>query len=403
MRKNLTDLFVQNVRQRGDHRADYLDTSDPGLVLRVSPSGVKSWSYLYKVPGEGGLTRTGKPRKGRQHRMTLGNYPMVSLGEAREKVRDLKTSVGQGVDPRVEAMVLAKSKADNTVDLVGQRMYQRVLDEGVLKRPDKIESALRLYIYPHLGQKPISEVTRGDVKALIARFMKLQKPSAADAAKKYMSRIFNFALDEEIIDRNPIDGLKRGHTQSKKDRILEDEELVAAWQAADNLGYPWGDAVKLLMLTGCRKREITWAKWSEIKSNERALVIPSDRYKTDQTLMVPMSDTAWSVLQAISREGEYIFSANGGESPINSDTYLKRHLTKRLPDATPPWTLHDLRRTLRTNLPRLGISGEIAERVLGHGPKDKIEGIYNLYGYADEKRDALQRYDDFLRGLTNDG
>lgn len=330
---------------------------------------------------------------------------MVSLGQARNQVRELKTRVDTGNDPRVEMMAQARSSSENTVKVVGDMMYEQVLVEGKLRRPDKIESALRLYVYPHFAHQPISSVTRQDVKAVLNNYMKQGKHGVAREAKKYLSRLFIFALEEELIDRNPIDKLKNDSlTHSERDRTLEDDELVATWQAADRLGYPWGDAVKLLMLTGCRKREITWARWSEIKPSEQALIIPSERYKTGQTLLVPLPDTAWAILQSIPRhdDSDFIFSVNNGKSPINSDTYLKRNLMKYLPNDMPSWTLHDLRRTLRTNLPRLKVPGEIAERVLGHGPKGKIEAIYNRYEYADEKRDALQKHDDFLKGLINE-
>jgi integrase len=152
------------------------------------------------------------------------------------------------------------------------------------------------------------------------------------------------------------------------------------------------------MLTGCRESEICGARWHEYDAKAATLVIPPDRYKSDRAFLVPLSADAKAIIEALQRfnGGDFMLSTTNGEKPIAGVhrkvlNQLHSGAEKILGGPIARFALHDLRRTVRTHLPRLGVSDVVAELVLGHSLRG-LEARYNLYGYAEEKRDALQRW-----------
>src|SRR5262249_31644237 len=151
----------------------------------------------------------------------------------------------------------------------------------------------------------------------------------------------------------------------KRDRVLDAGEVSAVWKAAEKTAWPYGPAIRLLILTAARREEIGALRWSEIHGDE--IRIPGERSKTDGPRTIPLSSTALALIQDLPRVGEYVFSANG--SGLGGWSKAKRAI-----DATaakrngplPPWRLHDLRRTAATNLQRLGVVLQVVEAVLGH-------------------------------------
>lgn len=154
----LTELMIKRLRSPSSSRVEYADSLAPGLVLRVSRGGAKAWSLKYKVPGEGGVTSTGRMKKGRSHRLTLGSWPAMSLADARAAATDAARQAARGVDCR-------RSRLQYVADSVSA-VATTMLKQAKISSAPNMERVLRLHVMPTLGHKPIREVTWADVRLL---------------------------------------------------------------------------------------------------------------------------------------------------------------------------------------------------------------------------------------------
>jgi len=180
-------------------------------------------------------------------------------------------------------------------------------------------------------------------------------------------------------------GLKRGDAKSR-DRVLSDKELAAVWQAAPKIGL-LGTAVRLLILTGARREEITQLRWSEIQDDD--IHLEGDRTKNGEAHIIPLTLTARAILDRLPRiaDSDFVFT-NNGVKPIVAWARPKADLDDV--SGITGWRIHDLKRTLATGMQKLGIGLQVVEAVLGHvsGSRAGIVGIYQRHDFAEEKRKA---------------
>jgi hypothetical protein len=178
--------------------------------------------------------------------------------------------------------------------------------------------------------------------------------------------------------------------------LRPDDDLRAVWRAADGLGYPYGPLVRLLMLTGQRRAEVGEAQWCEFDLERRLWTITAARFKSDAVHVLPLSDEAMAILEALPRwrGGDFVFSTNGGRKPVDGFSYAKARIDKLVAAqrgrAAEPWVFHDLHRTVRTRLSALRVPHEVAELVIGHARK----GFARIYGapFQPGEREMLADY-----------
>jgi integrase len=156
----------------------------------------------------------------------------------------------------------------------------------------------------------------------------------------------------------------------------------------------------LLLLTGQRRDEIAGAKWSEVDLDKGLLTIGAERMKAKAGHVVPLSTTAAEILSGLPRfvKGDYVFSGQAGARPFSGFSKAKARLDKAAGHVA-PYTLHDLRRTVRTRLAELGVTPFIGESVLAHTQKG-VHAIYDLHRYTDEKRAALLAWERRLLAIV---
>jgi integrase len=184
------------------------------------------------------------------------------------------------------------------------------------------------------------------------------------------------------------------------------EEARAVWKASNKLADPWGPAIRLLMLTGCRESEICSARWPWYDAKAATLLIPPESYKSNRNFLIPLARAATAIVGSLHRlnGGDFMLSTTNGEKAVagiarKTLDKLHKEAEKILGRPMKRFALHDFRRTVRTHLPRLGVTDVVAELVLGHALKG-LQARYNVYGYADEKRDALERWAGELLGMA---
>jgi Phage integrase family len=181
----------------------------------------------------------------------------------------------------------------------------------------------------------------------------------------------------------------------KRDRVLSDGELRALWRAAEKTAWPFGPAIRLLILTAARREEIGALRWSEIHGDE--IRIPGERSKTGEPRIIPLSPTAVELIGALPRTGDHVFTTNG-TTAIGGWSKAKRLLGTTAAEihGSPlaPWRLHDIRRSVATGLQRLGVGLQVIESVLGHvsGSRAGIVGVYQRHQFEAEKRQALEAW-----------
>ncbi|SES98612.1 site-specific integrase [Oceanicella actignis] len=170
-----------------------------------------------------------------------------------------------------------------------------------------------------------------------------------------------------MIDASPIAGMKPLSKERSRERVLTDDELGALWTACDAEGYPFGDCMKLLILSGQRRAEVAEMRWSELDLEKRLWTLPSQRAKNGRQHTVPITDAMLDVLRRVPRfiGSDYVFTTTG-KSPVSGFGRLKDRLDKALPDGTEGWTIHDLRRTMSTNMAMLGVPQPVTEALLNH-------------------------------------
>jgi integrase len=263
-----------------------------------------------------------------------------------------------------------------------------------------------MHVLPLLGQKPIAEVKRAEINKLLDLLLDEGRdggpmPGAAKAVIKHVHHLFDFAVDRGIIESNPAHKLKRKlKSNGAAHRALDDAELRAIWKAADEIGYPYGPWIQLLMLTGRRRSEWSEASRSEIDTEAREHNIPASRYKTGIPHSVPLTREAWEIVDALPiwNGGDFLFSTTGGRKPINSAAGAKKQIDK-LAGPMAKWQIHDFRVTAETRMAKLGINPDHFEAVLGHVKKG-MQKVYNRHEYAAEKRAALDLYSTHLMGVV---
>jgi integrase len=361
------------------------DDQIPGFFARRLPSGRVVYRYIYRIHGL-------------QQTISLGVDGAVTPDLARKLAKKYAGEVVMGRNPLTERRA-ARARERSTLSLICDDWLKQAV-RGRLRTARAIERLVDNHIKPALGSMSILGIKRSDVVRMLDRIAEESGEPMADRVLTWLGRIFNwYAIRCEQFRTPLVRGMRRTSTKERaRTRTLSDAELIALWRATADGGAH--DAfIRFSLLTACRRTEAGAMHRREIDGSN--WIIPESRYKTNYSLLVPLSDAALAILAARLQEG-YLFGSQG--RPLGSFSRHKVALDRRMLDelrkADPkaelaPWCVHDLRRTARSLMSRAGVSSDHAERVLGHIVTG-IRGIYDLYQYADEKRDAVTR----LAGLV---
>lgn len=383
MKRKLTTKFVENHKPNPSQRLDIRDELMPGLVLRISTSGTKTFC-LHKRIG------------GKMRRLTIGRCGVLSLSEARERVRQILYEIETGqFEDRTGVKVATKPTLGEVIpDYIEKHAKPR-------NRDWKRKKAL-LDKFTDLHGKQIDQIKRADVVRACDVIHK-STPVSANRALAHLKHLMSWCVDRGLLDASPIAGLKPLTKEKPRERVLSEKELRALWAACDAEGYPFGDCMKLLILSGQRRAEVAEMRWSELDLEKRLWTLPSQRAKNGRQHTIPITDAMLVVLKRMPRflGSDYVFTTTG-KSPVSGFGRLKDRLDKSMPDGTEPWIIHDLRRTMSTNMAMLGVPQPVTEALLNHktGVVSGVAAIYNVYSYADEKREALGAWSQHLMKLV---
>lgn len=383
----LTDISIRNLAAHPSERYEVFDAKIPGFAVRVFPSGVRSFVVFYRV-------------KGRLRRLTLGRYPMVSLAEARRLASEALNRVAHGTDPQRERSAERHgSRFRDTVETFVRLHCERHNRQNTAQETARV---LRTRFVTKWGSRDVREISKADVVGVLDAIMGAGLPSAANHALAGIRKFFAWCVERGLVDANPCAGVRAPAPHQSRDRVLSDIELAALWRGCDQAGYPFGDIVKLLVLTAQRRGEVTQMRWSEIDIAGATWSIPAERTKSNRAQVVPLIAHAIEILNRVPRlQSELVFPAVGAETrSFSGFSKAKRRLD--LLSSIQSWTLHDVRRSVATGLARLGVAPHVVERLLNHttGTLGGVAGVYNRFGYLPEMRAALELWAAHLEKLA---
>ncbi len=371
-------------------------------------------------------------------RVTLGPYnPHVepggpgSLAWARKEARAALEAIVDGKHPDEERRLKAEEERLKAAKLqqetFGNAVAEFIAGElGGLRSGRATEATLRRVFLgqqregkkiaewidgpdPVWRDRPVAQLRRLDI---VERLDAVKRGGGKHAARHALSAVrkfFNWAAEGErwgvevspcagISDR--VIGFRRDRRELKRTRVLSDDELRHLWAAAEGLANPYGSLVKLLAITGQRLNDIASARWSEIDLEKAVLTVPPERYKTATAHEVPLTPRAVRIIEQLPRfaGGRYALTTTAGRRPISGTSKMKQRLDLAIAaqnggEPVPAWTLHDIRRTVRTRLTGdCEVEAYIAERVIGHA----LPGLHSVYDqgtHRPQKRDALERWE----------
>jgi integrase len=395
-------------------RYEVMDTEVPGLGVRVTDKGYRTFILAGRFPSSPHYTRR-----------ELAVVDSITLEQAREKAREWRQLIRAGIDPseqQKQQLDAAQRKRECSFAVVAEDFIQEKLPSE--RKGKEVERAIRREFMEKWGRKPISEITETDVLFVI-RLIKARAPMQARNVLGFAKRFFQWAIDQRVyeIKLNPCVSLKPdkiiGEKKSRS-RILSDDELRAFMRAAKRMGYPYGALYRLLLLTGLRLNEVADASWREFDFDNGIWIIPAERMKgrnhQAREHVVPITAEIKAVLDGLPRfkSGRFLFSNDFGVNPVWMTTKAKDRLDAQMlrtlralaraaghdPAGVElkPFVNHDLRRTLRTGLSALRIDRDVREAVLAH-TLGGIEGVYDRHDYLAEKKHALERWAERLRNI----
>lgn len=386
MRKSLSDAGVRALKPRAARYA-HPDPELAGHYVRVQPSGAKSFVAV-----------TRDPTNGKQVWATIGPADLMTVEEAREKARDAIKRVQAG-QPAFETPV----KAELFADVAEQWLKRHVAAKGLRSAPD-LARLLKTHVYPRWANRPFLDIRRSDVAALLDEIEDNHGPRQADYVLAIVRSVMNWRAARSDDYSAPISrGMRRTNPKERaRARILSDEELRAAWKAAESDGS-FGAFIRLLLLTAQRREKVASMRWRDIANG--TWTIPAEAREKGAGGELELPPAALDIIEAQPRIGEspYVFagrSVKGREHACLSGfgkrkRALDAKVAAELPNV-PQWQLHDLRRTARSLMSRAGVRPDIAERVMGH-VQPGVAGVYDRHAYFDEKADALAK----LAALVN--
>lgn len=395
------------------------DSSLPGFgIVTMAATGHESFVYQWRdLHGSHRMKLTGRFIQYEIEREKKAGIVCklkpVPAGTFTRKVAKLEAevirgAVGRGRNPLHE-LRLAESIANNTFKTVADAYFARP-DVQKLRSADQQQKTLdRLVIggkpnsasYAKLGNRPIDDIKRTDIRNLLATIAKDRGPVMADRTGACLSAIFNWWITQSDDFQSPmVRGLKFSDAdERRRDRLLNDDEIRAIWKTAEVWKAAWretetpgkavfGSLVQFLLLTGSRRDEAAKMKRAEIDADGN-WICPAARHKSKKDFLVPLSNKAREIADKASEhiKDGFVFTSDAKRA-LGGYSKFKADFDKA--SGTSDWTIHDLRHTARTLLTRAGVSEEHAERAIAHAQRGIVK-TYNHWQYRDEKAEALRK------------
>lgn len=411
----LSSLYIERLCSPANEQ---MHNDGGGLYLRVRPNGTKEWVFRYTSP----ITR-------QRHKQTIGSFKDINLKQARVLASNKRSLLDSGLDPLIEAdkqlqqegkeLAERKRQQGNTVRNVFQAWKQNELQN----RKDKgceINRAFEKDVFPLIGDMPINEVTKQEIRNILERLTKRKAKSMANRLLANLKQFFGYADDEELINLDPTRRLTKdrvGGKEKSHKRYLEEHELIQLEKILPQSGLraEYQALIWFLLATGCRVNEVLRAKWEHFDIPKRIFIIPSEHAKN--TLKHEVYLSRFTLKQLIilkkTRTTQWLIPNRRSDGPITRQVLTKQitdrqqqpseknrvHNPQALVLPKGRWVIHDLRRTAGTTMQELGIMPHIIKKCLNQKTEDKIIETYQRASLIQEQKTAFEKLGQYLASI----
>ncbi len=380
---NLTARFIDSLKAP-DKRTEWFDDDIPGLCLRITETGHKSWGLYYRFAG-------------RLQRLSLGNYVALSLKEAREKARNTLHDVAHDINP-------AAAKRGDRESPTFKLLAEKYRDEYAATRRTSAEMAriINNVLLPHFGARRAKEITRLDVKELVEDIAK-RAPIMANRTLDLLRRIFKWGIEEDIVAASPCYPIRKPGKEHTRDRTLSEDEIKKVWTALDHadkgkkaqrkLRLITSATLKLRLITAQRGGEVQSMEWTELDLETAWWTIPPEKSKNGMSHRVPLTSMAQRIISQMKSLQEtspsrYVFPSPKGDAPVEN---VQKAIQRIKKSTGIDFHGHDLRRTTASLMTSTGIPRLTVSKILNH-VEPGVTKVYDRYSYDREKREALEAW-----------
>ena len=398
----LTNTSIAKVKPKDKN---YKMTDQGGLYLLVRTSGAKAWKYDYRINGNRGT-------------YALGNYPELSLKDARAAHIEARRLVQEGINPTdtkkknlLKSDLSRKRFSDYARGWVAKQNFAESTETDLVQRLEK-------NIYPFLDTKPVETFTTLDLLKILNRISDRGARETAIRMAGVLRKVFNELLILGLIENNPAQGLaellpKPDHRKKGNfGHVTDPEELAQLMRQIYNPSTRQDEvttyALKLMPMLFLRPKNIRFMKWEYINFDQSMLTIPASEMKAGKELKVPLPSQAKNLLlevRNLTSKYTYVFvTSHGHGKPLSENTTtaaLKRLINPATGEAygTGFMTSHGFRHTASTFLNEMGYTGDAIEIQLAHINKDRVRATYNKAQLMDDRAKMMQDWADYLENL----
>jgi len=391
MAQKLTKKAIEDFTYNGGWDIRW-DTAISGFGVRIFPSGKKSYVLSYRHEGKKRLMKVDKCNK-------------ITLDEARKKTRRYLGQLAERIDP-----LQKKQKSSSKMSV--ENIFKDYLQKYAKQKNRSWKETERIFkadILPSIGKKQIHEVKKKDLIKIIDRISDRDAKTMANRTLAHIRKFFNWCHERDLIEVSPALNIPKPTQEITRDRVLANDEIKYLWQACDKEGFPFGDFVKIALLTAQRRNEIFYMRWQDLDINNAIWTIPKENTKSKRDHSVYLSPLAIQILKSTPHYSPnasgYIFSIDG-EKPFNGVTKAKTRLENHIDqiraeknkEPMAHWRIHDLRRTAASGMASLQVSPHVIERILNHssGIISGVAAVYNRYDYGEETKQALTEWSNHI-------
>ncbi|MBP8812268.1 MAG: tyrosine-type recombinase/integrase [Laribacter sp.] len=386
-------LSDTKVRQAKPQEKVYRIADARGLAIEIRPTGQKIWRYRFRLDGKANM-------------FTIGEYPSVSLSEARKKLEEARELVSKGINPNTAKKTDIASRIEenaNTFRVVADDWIQTNTHWSDTYRK-QVRKTLEVDIFPCFGDLPIREISSAQVLAMLNGIIKRNAPLVARNARQWAGAVFRHGITTlrcETDPTQPLNGVikvgKVNHHRPLKPETLPG--FLKALYAYKGYGIA-KPAAQLMMLTFVRTIEIRRAEWSDIDLENGVWRIPPEKMKMRTEHIVPLSRQSIAILRELqSLTGHHLYVFPNTRRPHEAITSTTINRVIEYMGYKGIVSGHGFRSTASTILHELGYPEKVIELQLAHMERNKVKAAYNHAQHMEERRKMMQDWADYLDQL----
>lgn len=362
----------------------YWDTEIKGFGVKVTPKGSKSFLVQYRPGGRGSPIR----------KIRVGSCGSVSLHKARTEAARILGQKAEGRDPALERKQSRQKLASDKFSAIVDNFLTMHASQN--RTADETARILKQNVLPKWSNRSIHQIGKRDVNEVLDIVVNRGSMFMANRTLAALRKLFNWCVSRGIITTSPCHGVSAPHREKSRDRILNDEELTAVFDAAKETDGAFGVIIQFLIMTAQRRNEVANMEWSELDLPNSTWTIPAKRTKNEKPHAVHLTDQAKALLESIPPVGDYVFTSNG-KTPFSGFSKSKKRLDEL--SGIEGWRIHDIRRTVVSGMAKIGIAPHVADKVLNHqsGTISGAAAVYQRHEFIDERQDALEAWGSYLQ------